>query len=275
MITIQNDFFSLQDICNSGQCFRMKALPFCEEEKGFKGYRVVAFEKILDVYQNGNKIYFDCTQGDFDSTWAHYFDVKRDYEKILSLVDSEDTLLTQASDFGKGIRILQQDLWETLVSFIISQQSNIPRIRKSIEMLCDRYGELVDDTVWGFPTPEALACQPEEAFKECGLGYRAKYVLRAAQEVVSGKINISEIENASYEKAKELLLKIYGVGDKVADCVCLFSLHHLQAFPKDVHINRILENHYLNRFPFDKYYNYAGVLQQYLFYYDLKKGVAS
>lgn len=268
-ISIPKDSFSLYDICNSGQCFRMKALT------SNMGYRVVAFDKILDVYQCGNLLSFDCNSQEFNSLWKYYFDLSRDYSSILSSIDSSDLYLSQAARFGSGIRILQQDLWETLISFIISQQSNIPRIKKTIEVLCARYGELIDDMEWSFPTPEALSCLSEEQLRDCGLGYRAKYILKTAQEVTSGKIDLNTIKSFSYDKAKEALLKVYGVGEKVADCVCLFSLHHLEAFPKDVHINRILEECYPEGFPFNRYHDFAGVIQQYLFYFDLKKGIAS
>ena len=163
-----------------------------------------------------------------------------------------------------------------IVSFLISQQNNITRIRRCVENICQAYGEkLVDgrgQVYYGFPRPEALAELDEDALKACNLGYRSKYVVRAARSVVAGEIDLDAVRQMPYKKAKEELLKLFGVGEKVADCICLFALHHLQAFPVDTHINQALEKHYKRGFPMRRYRGFQGVLQQYIFYYELFGG---
>lgn len=160
-----------------------------------------------------------------------------------------------------------------IVSFLISQQNNIPRIRKCIENICREYGEKKENakgqTYYAFPKPEALAGLDEDALKACNLGYRSKYVVRSARSIVCGEIDLDAILNMSYKKAKEELLKLFGVGVKVADCICLFALHHLQAFPVDTHIHQAMETHYKRGFPKRRYKGVEGVLQQYIFYYEL------
>lgn len=173
---------------------------------------------------------------------------------------------------GFGIRILRQDLWEMIVSFLISQQNNIVRIRRCIDNISRRYGrKLQPEELYAFPTPEELAEATEEELRECNLGYRAKYVLRAARDVVSGTVSLEKIAGMDYPEAREELLKLYGVGEKVADCICLFALHQLQAFPVDTHIRQALDQHYKKGFPKRRYRGMEGIMQQYIFYFELKK----
>lgn len=183
--------------------------------------------------------------------------------------------MVQAAAAGSGIRILHQDLWEMIVSFLISQQNNIVRIRRCIENLCERYGETrCTDTgviYHTFPGPEALAGLKEDALMACNLGYRSKYVVRAARNVAEGIFDLSGVCSLSYEDARQELMKLYGVGEKVADCICLFALRHFQAFPVDTHIRQALLKHYPNGFP-ERYRNIRGVLQQYIFYDTLWNG---
>ena len=160
-----------------------------------------------------------------------------------------------------------------IVSFLISQQNNIVRIRRCIGNICERYGEKRINsrggTYYAFPRPEDLAQLEENALMECNLGYRSKYVVRAAKAVVSGEIDLEAVRRMPYLQAKEELLKFFGVGEKVADCICLFALHHLQAFPVDTHINQALQAHYKRGFPKRRYKGFEGVIQQYIFYYEL------
>ncbi len=159
------------------------------------------------------------------------------------------------------------------IHILISQQNNIVRIRRCIENICREYGEekitASGEHYYAFPKAEAFACLEEDDLKACNLGYRSKYVVRAAKGVVAGEIDLQAIEKMKYAKAKEELLKIFGVGVKVADCICLFGLHHLEAFPVDTHINQALEKHYKRGFPKRRYKGFEGVLQQYIFYYEL------
>ena len=264
-ITKELEYFNIAQICYSGQCFRMQKL-----ENG--RYRVIAGNRYLEVEQQGKKVDFFCEETEFEHFWSGYFDLNIDYGKYIEKINPKDSYLMQAAKLGGGIRILRQDLWEMIVSFLISQQNNIVRIRRCIDNICRRYGqEMPDPAYWAFPTPEELAMATEEELRECNLGYRAKYVLRSARDVAEGKISLEKISAMDYPAAREELLKFYGVGEKVADCICLFALHQLQAFPVDTHIRQALEQHYKRGFPRRRYKGMEGVMQQYIFYYELKK----
>lgn len=157
---------------------------------------------------------------------------------------------------------MRQDLWEMVVSFLISQQNNIVRIRRCIENICTGYGEKLENSqgrvYHAFPTPQALADLPEDALMACNLGYRSKYVVRTARSVARGECDLEKIQGLPYPKAREELLKLYGVGEKVADCICLFALHHLEAFPVDTHIRQAMEAHYQEGFPIKHYEGCQG-----------------
>lgn len=266
MVNITKDNFSLTQICQSGQCFRMT-------EEIENSYSVIAGHRYLEAKQQGNNLIFHCDKEEFDGFWRDYFDLDNDYSEYIAKIDSKDSYLMSAADFGSGIRILRQDLWEMIVSFLISQQNNITRIRRCINNICERYGEKMvtaqGKEFYSFPTPEALAGLDEDALMECNLGYRSKYVVRTAGSVVSGEVKLEELKNMPYPEARAELLKLYGVGGKVADCICLFALHHLEAFPVDTHINQALTNHYSGGFPNARYEGCQGVIQQYIFYYEL------
>lgn len=268
MVTIQNENLSLSQIRMSGQCFRMR------NNIGKKD-SLIAFGRYLGMEQEGDMVSFDCTQDEFDAVWKDYFDLDTDYGAIIADIDGNDTYLSAAAGYGKGIRILRQDLWETMISFLISQNNNIARIRHSIQLLCERYGEkrvAANGIIYFcFPTPEALASVSLEGLNGCGLGYRSKYIGQAASSVFHGDIDLSKLHTLEYSEAKRELLKIYGVGAKVADCICLYALHQTDAFPRDTHINRVLAAQYPEGFPFERYGNNSGILQQYIFYYDLNK----
>ncbi len=263
-IRIQN--FSLEQICRSGQCFRMRDL-------GEGCFSLTAGDKFLRAVQNGDRVTFYCSPKEFSGFWEDYFDLGSDYGEWISGIDPGDPYLTRAAREACGVRILRQDLWEMLVTFLISQRNNIPRITRSIELLCKTYGEQCqsdDGTLYySFPPPEALAGLPEEELKKCNLGYRSKYVVRTARQAVSGQINLKAVKQMPYKEAREELLKCFGVGEKVADCVCLFGLHHLEAFPVDTHIRQALESHYPEGFPKERYRECLGVMQQYIFYHEL------
>ena len=292
MITKVITNFDLGQIWQSGQCFRMTQV----DENHFQ---VIAGDRFLEVEKLGvdaNLTVMDtdstmpsgapvipnagiqyalsCSEEEFDSFWYDYFDLGTDYfQKYIETINPRDKYLTSAAAFGSGIRILRQDLWEMIVSFLISQQNNITRIRRCIQNICEKYGEERTSPngqkYFAFPTPEALAVLDDDDLKPCNLGYRSKYVVRAAKSVVSGEINLEAICQMNYKKAREELLKFFGVGEKVADCICLFALHHLQAFPIDTHINQALQAHYKRGFPNRRYHGFQGVMQQYIFYYEL------
>lgn len=266
MICITDTCFSPKQICESGQCFRMN-------QTGDTAFSVVALDRFLSMKVTEEAVLFDCSEEEYASFWRSYFDLDTDYGKIQNLVDPKDSYLKRVSAAGSGIRILNQDLWEMIVTFLISQQNNIRRIRRCVELLCERYGELKtakDGTVYyTFPKPEALSGLDEDALKECNLGYRSKYVVRTARSICEGEVSLEYISSLSYPYAKAELKKLYGVGEKVADCICLFALHKLEAFPVDTHIRQVLDREYPHGFPFSEYEGVAGVIQQYIFYGEL------
>ena len=173
MIKIECENFSLEQICQSGQCFRMEKL---EENK----YSVIAFGKYLELSQKENMIIFECTEQEYNDIWKTYFDIDTDYSKIINCVDTKDKYLMAAVAFGSGIRILRQEPWEMIISFIVSQQNNIKRIRKCINLLCEKYGEKKQNEkgveYFDFPTPQALSQATIEELYECNLGYRSRYI---------------------------------------------------------------------------------------------------
>lgn len=266
MIERTVDHFNLAQICQSGQCFRMNA-------EGKNWYSIIAGRHHLELKQQGRKCIFDCDEAEFENFWKGYFDLETDYGSYIGKIVSGDSYLRNAAEFGAGIRILRQDLWEMIVSFLISQQNNIARIRRCIENICTGYGEKLESSrgqvYHAFPTPQALADLPEDALMACNLGYRSKYVVRTARSVASGDCDLEAISRLPYPGAREELLKLYGVGEKVAECICLFALHHLEAFPVDTHIRQAMEAHYKEGFPIKHYEGCQGVLQQYIFYYEL------
>ncbi len=260
------DDFDLARIADSGQCFRWEPM-----QDG--SWRVLHHDKCLYVRQLGEHVFdFSCDESEFDEIWKDYFDFAEDYAAIRSRVDpEEDPFLWRAMEQEKGIRILRQDSWEMLVTFIISQNKNIPAIRRSVNLLCEACGTRLEDVrgmgYYAFPDPESIADLNEDQLKACRLGYRCRYVHAAADAVASGDLDLDALRLADEEQTMAALCKVLGVGVKVANCVSLFGLHHTDAFPQDVWIKRILENEYPQGYPFEKYAPYNGVYQQYLFAY--------
>lgn len=258
----------LMQIARSGQCFRME-----EKQEGI--YALVAFGKYLEIGQEGDVFSFSCSEQEFQEIWRNYLDLDTDYGIIKASVDPGDPYLTEAARLGWGIRILRQELWEMIITFLISQNNNISRIRRSIDLLCRTLGE--DRTAENgrqydtFPGPEAIVQGGMAVLKTLGLGYRDKYIYRTAQAVLEGTLNLEELKRADYEEAHRRLTAQYGIGRKVADCICLFGLYHIEAFPIDTHVKKILEVHYPLGFPHDKYRGCGGILQQYMFYNDLNE----
>lgn len=269
MITVELDNFSLKQICQSGQCFRMRET----EENTFE---LVAGDKHLKVNQDGTIVNFDCSDVEFLCYWVPYFDLDADYEKYIRSVNPRDKYLREAAECGSGIRILRQDLWEMIITFLISQQNNISRIRDCVERLCEHYGKhfTVENGTefYAFPKPEELEAATEEELRALGMGYRSRYLVETTRSICQGEVSLQKIMSARYYgTARKELLKLSGVGEKVADCICLFALHHLDAFPVDTHIRQVLNEHYKRGFPNRRYHGMRGVMQQYIFYYELIK----
>lgn len=247
---------NLKQIADSGQIFRMK-------EESESVYRVWFREHTTLVEENNGEFTFRCSEAEFKSVWYDYFDLGTDYSAIKALVDERDEYLKSAIAYGFGIRILRQDLWEMIISFMISQNNNIPRIKNSIAKLC----ALTEDG--RFPSAEILSKVSVEELHSYGLGYRDEYIHKMAVKTVVGEFVPESLIGLPYEEAKKLLMKELGIGKKVADCICVFGLHQLDAFPIDTHVKQILAAHYEDGFPFERYKGYSAVMQQYMFYYDL------
>jgi N-glycosylase/DNA lyase len=269
MITVELDNFSLRQICQSGQCFRMREI----EENTFE---LVAGDKYLRASQEGSIVDFECSDMEFICYWVPYFDIDADYQSYIDRINPRDKYLVEAARCGSGIRILRQDLWEMIITFLISQQNNITRIRGCIDRLCKAYGDELkygDTTYYAFPRPEQLMRATEEDLRNLGMGYRARYIVETTRSIVSGEISLEKLYNMKYYgSARKELLKLCGVGEKVADCICLFGLHHMDAFPIDTHIRQVMGEHYKRGFPNKRYHGIRGIIQQYIFYYDLIRG---
>lgn len=258
----------LKQIADSGQCFRWQKIS---EDT----YAVIAFEHYLEITQHGNEFAFYCTQEEFEAVWKDYLDLDTDYEALNRQIrDGEDAFLKQAVRYGTGIRILRQDLWEVIVSFIISQNNNIPRIRKNIEALCAKFGKPVREggqlQGYSFPAASVLAAQTLADFKELGLGYRDKYILSAAEWYVREKDGaVMRLKTCHHADEQKEILKngICGVGEKVANCIVLFGLHGMDACPIDTWMKRLIAENYACVQPEWTKSAYAGLYQQYAFYY--------
>ena len=216
----------------------------------------------------------------------HYLDLNRDLASILSAVDI-DPFIHRSIETFRGMRILNQEVWECLASFILSQNNNVPRIRGIIRTISVRFGEKItlDDSVdYSFPTPQALAEAGVEALYDCRLGYRAPYLWAVSSAIAAGEFDLESLKSLSYAEAKRELMGLKGIGEKVADCICLFSLGHSQALPIDVWVKRIIEQLYLKRpasireireFAEDYFGAHLGYAQQYLFHYARTVGLES
>lgn len=249
---------SLPLTLDCGEAFRWE-----EQEDG--SWSGAAYGKYLNIKEeNGNFILKDTSLEDFENVWRNYFDLDRDYAAICAKL-KEDDLVRETIDEYYGIRILNQEPWEALVSFVISQQNNIKRIKGIIKRLCDTYGEKICDGWHAFPTSKTLSKLSVEDFEAIGLGYRAKYVKKLADDVESGVIDLAAIKAMDLDDAKKTLLSIYGVGEKVANCALLFGFQFIRCFPVDVWMKRVLQ-YYPNGLP-ECFSGYEGIAQQYLFHW--------
>lgn len=243
-----------------GQCFRWK--------KASEYYTGIFKKNKLTLSQTGNEIILKNTNvSDFEKIWSEYFDLKTNYKEIEENISSIHPILKKASHECSGIRILRQDPWETLCSFIISQNNNIPRIKKIIKSLCDLFGDKINNSQEkSFPSAEVISKLSLEDLEPIKSGFRSKYILDASQKVQSKIVKLEEIENIDHIEAKNSLMKIKGVGPKVADCVLLYGFHKLQAFPEDVWIKKVMNKFFKNESP-EIFGKYAGIAQQYLYHY--------
>jgi len=254
--------FDLVRIFECGQCFRWDMEPNGD-------YTGVAMGRAARLRKVGENIFISGTPAEFESVWREYFDLDRNYAAIRAQLGIDD-FMRQACDFGAGIRILRQDKWEALCSFIISQCNNIPRIKKIVGALCGLYGEPFEfegGTRHAFPPVERIAGLTAEDLAPIKCGYRAGYIIGAAKAVADGSLDLEALPQLSPGDARSELKKLYGVGNKVADCVVLFGLHMLDAFPQDVWIKRAVAEIYGKGFDPGIFAPYAGIAQQYMFYF--------
>ena len=269
--------FDPAQIEDSGQCFRFihREAPLLNTGDIKESYTTISEGRFLEIsVLKDGRVAFSCTEEEFKSYWHAYFDLDTDYEKIKASIDPEDTFLTSAAAYGSGIRILRQNIWEMMISFIISQRKSIPAIRSCIESLCASYGKPINikgETFYSFPEAKTFANLTIEDLKPHGVGYRDKYILRLAREVSTGEVNPQYYKKLPSDQAITELTKLFGVGVKVANCISLFGLHNIDAFPEDVWIKRVISEEYKGSFNKDRYAGFAGVIQQYMFYYGKSK----
>ena len=269
MIKISSEYLDMRKIADSGQVFR-----FNKTDDG--SYDLIANNKHLRIQKlidnkDINTYELDCSEEDYNKIWKAYFDIDTDYSIYTDDLDENDIYLQKACEYSKGIRILRQDKWEMLISFIISQRKSIPAIKSSIEKMAVNLGEEIDDRIYAFPKPQEILSADDTVLETCGLGYRLPYIRAAARDVIENGVDLYDSDNLSDEELLEKLKEFKGVGVKVANCVLLFGYHRIGAFPIDVWVEKILNNHYDGTFPMERYKGYAGVLQQYMFFYEREK----
>ena len=241
---------------------------------------MVAYNKMLHIKQNGEElIFYNTSKEDYHNIWRKYFDLDRDYSSIKSFLIKADKKLVPAINEKYGVRILNQQFSETLMSFIISQTKQIPQIKQAVNTISERYGKCVGEYLgkqyYSFPDINALKAITKEEFLECKAGFRAEYLVEAAK-FLENRMNEDFFSEYTYDEAKAKLMSIKGVGEKVANCVLLFSLGYRNAFPVDVWIKRTMEELYfhketnktvIQKFGEERFKEYGGYAQQYLFYF--------
>lgn len=251
--------FALGLTLDCGQAFRWTENP----DGSFSG---VAGGRFLRIKQDVDTLtFFDTAEGDFNSFWRGYFDLERDYSAIVASYEC-DKQLSRACREGYGIRILRQEPWEALCSFIISANNNIPRIKGIISRLCESFGTRLTEGAYTFPAPERLASLSPGELDVIRAGFRNRYIIDAAQKVSSGGVSLERIAAADFEDAKKELLTVKGVGEKVAQCTLLYGFNRLEAFPVDVWIRRVINELYPAGLP-ECIRGTEGIAQQYLFNY--------
>lgn len=273
------DSFELKDIFDCGQCFRWNI----EEDGSYTG---VFGNNVLNVKKENDVVTFEgICEGDIKETVEYYFDLKCDYTEIKNKLSKIDDNMKTSIEYGKGIRILNQDLWETIISFIISANNNIPRIKGIIERLSKKYGREIEYKgikYYTFPTAEELKNVSAQEYRKLGLGFRDIRLYETTKMILEGKVDLDKLrKNPNTIEVREQLLTLSGVGPKVADCILLFSdLKRFEVFPIDVWVRRVMNDLYIKqddenkvskkqieKLAEEKFGNLAGLAQQYLFYW--------
>lgn len=274
----KNNDFELRDIFDCGQCFRWN-----KEDNG--SYTGVIKNGVLNVNCDNKNIYFcGVLDDDIENIINQYFDLDKDYYKIKKQLSRIDKYMETSIQYGQGIRILNQDLWETIISFIISANNNIPRIKGIIERLSQKYGTKIgfeNKDYYLFPTADQLKDVTVAEFRGIGLGFRDIRIYETTHMILNNEIDLDKLHDMDTMSAREELLKLSGVGPKVADCILLFStLKRFDIFPIDVWVRRVMNDLYIknpdenkvskkliNEIAFEKFGDLAGIAQQYLFYW--------
>lgn len=278
MVTRTIDFFDIHKIADSGQAFRIHDIDETHAE-------LVAFGKYLQIADlGGSSFAFSCSENEFSAIWAAYFDLDRDYAGVAGSIDPKDGYLKDAAAFSKGIRILRQEPFETVISYIISQRRSIPSITTSVERISALCGKKITvpklkppfvkplkNEYFAFPFPSELASLPFEKLEGTGVGYRAPYIAQAAAGFNEGKIDPHSLSLLNDDALYRVLTSMYGVGTKVANCVMLFAFARTNRFPVDVWIKRIVDRYYGGSFDCAKYPDTAGIMQQFMFYYERRR----
>ncbi|HPY57108.1 MAG TPA: DNA glycosylase [Sedimentibacter sp.] len=270
--------FNITHIFECGQCFRWN-----REEDG--SYTGVVKNKVINVLQQKNTVEFNNINTDDYDIIKNYFDFDTDYETIKNTLNT-DEIMAEAIKFGEGIRILNQEEWETMISFMISANNRIPMIKKVIENLSVSFGDYIGNyrgkDYFSFPTAERLSAAPVERILECKAGFRAPRIKEAATRFLYEKDKIYNIKNMSYNEGLAYLKTYKGIGDKVANCILLFSMKHFDTFPVDVWVRRVMQTLYVSKetkdadirkFAENKFGKYSGFAQQYLFFYARENGI--
>lgn len=264
--------FELKHIFECGQCFRWTR----QENDSFIG---VAFGKVIEVEKKDNDVLiFNTDEDEFNNTWLDYFDLNRSYSSIKEEL-SLDPLLKQAVEFGYGIRLLKQEPFEIIISFIISSNNRIPMIKRVIEKICSNWGKLIKykgKDYYSFPEVATLSKLSIQDFEKCSTGFRGKYIKATVDNIFDCVCDVNGIVNQNDDNCHIELQKLSGIGPKVADCIMLFSMGKYSAFPVDVWVKRAMQYFYLapdvslikiRIFAREKFGDLSGFAQQYLFYY--------
>ncbi|CEN90767.1 DNA-3-methyladenine glycosylase family protein [Paraclostridium sordellii] len=272
--------FDPKHIFECGQCFRWK-------DQGDGSYTGVAKGRVINVSREGDTIYLKNTNlEDFNNIWKDYFDLDTDYSKIKNELRNMDEYLEKATEFGWGIRLLRQDPWEMIISFIISSNNRIPMIQKAIKNLSREYGAYIGsyegEDYYDFPTPQQLSKASIEEIRACSTGFRDKYIKSTTEEVIKNNDDVYSYRNLSTEDCIKQLLKFNGIGPKVGDCIALFGMQKYDTFPVDVWVKRVMQEFYveddmslpkIRKYAIDKFGDLSGFAQQYLFYYARELGI--
>ncbi|WP_407721103.1 DNA-3-methyladenine glycosylase family protein [Ruminococcus sp. JE7B6] len=249
----------LAQTLDCGQSFR-----WVEREDG--GFDGVAFNRSVTVRLDGTDLYIENADESDRELWHSYFDLGLDYGKIREEISAIHPILADAAKYAPGIRILRQEPYEALCTFIISQNNNIKRIKGIVQRLCEQFGDRLPDGTYAFPDAEKMASLTAEDLAPLRAGFRNRYLVDAARKVADGDVDLEKCRSCDYDEARRELMQITGVGVKVADCALLFGLHRIEAFPLDVWMKRAMATLFPGMTPGD-FGQYAGIAQQYIFHY--------